>query len=154
MHVRRGRVTMDHAKVVDIPKTENSVRDETIPSQLVPQLAAFFDEYGLARPDNWLFPAVKDKSRPIHPNSLRGWYETARATAGWWSAGPTWRPPDCSSTPWTTCSANGCATIRCGSPASSTSRQTWYGRIVVGCKTLCLAAFTMNRRIEIIKEKR
>ncbi|MCO6558468.1 MAG: site-specific integrase [Bifidobacterium sp.] len=82
MHIRRGRVTMDRSKVTDTPKTENSIRDETIPPQLIPQLESFLDEYGIVEPDSWLFPSIKDPSRPVHPNSLRGWYDSARKSAG------------------------------------------------------------------------
>lgn len=82
MHIRRGRVTMDHSKTTDTPKTENSIRDEAIPPQLVPQLSAFFEKYEITDPDAWLFPGIRDDKQPIHPNSLRHWYDSARKNAG------------------------------------------------------------------------
>ena len=82
MHIRRGRVTMDKAKLTDTPKTENSVRDERIPSQLIPLLRTFLDADVDDGKGAWLFPAKKDQSRPVHPNTLRGDYEIAREKAG------------------------------------------------------------------------
>jgi integrase len=82
MHIRRGRVTMDKAKLTDTPKTENSVRDERIPSQLILLLRTFLDADVDDGKGAWLFPAKKDRSRPVHPNTLRGDYEIAREKAG------------------------------------------------------------------------
>lgn len=82
MHIRRGRVTADKTKLVDTPKTENSVRDERIPTQLVPLLRGFLDNDVEKTQDAWLFPAKTDSSRPVHPNTLRGDYEIAREKAG------------------------------------------------------------------------
>lgn len=82
MHIRRGRVTMDKTKLIDTPKTEHSIRDERIPSQLVPLLRTFLDNDVEGMQDAWLFPAKTDSSRPVHPNTLRGDYEIARVKAG------------------------------------------------------------------------
>lgn len=82
MHIRRGRVTADSAKLVDTPKTESSIRDERIPSQLVPLIRSFLDNDVDQGDDAWLFPAKTDASRPVHPNTLRGDYENARMKAG------------------------------------------------------------------------
>jgi integrase len=82
MHVRRARVTMDESKLIDTPKTESSIRDERIPSQLIPLLRSFLDSYVEAEEKAWLFPAKRDETRPIHPNTLRGDYEIAREKAG------------------------------------------------------------------------
>lgn len=81
MHIRRSRVTMDSQRLTDIPKTSGSVRDERIPSQLIPLLRTFMEEYVDAAGDSWLFPSKQDKNKPIHPNSLRGDYEIARIQA-------------------------------------------------------------------------
>ncbi|MEK0245843.1 site-specific integrase [Bifidobacterium mongoliense] len=82
MHIRRGRVTADSTKLVDTPKTESSIRDERIPSQLVPLIRSFLDNDVDQDDVAWLFPAKTDASRPIHPNTLRGDYEKARIKAG------------------------------------------------------------------------
>ena len=82
MHVRRGRVTMAGDRYVDTPKTPGSVRDERIPSQLVPLLRMFLDAHVGKGPTSWLFPAVRDPTRPIHPNTMRSWYDAARKRAG------------------------------------------------------------------------
>jgi integrase len=82
MHIRRGRVTADSTKLVDTPKTESSIRDERIPSQLVPLIRSFLDNDVDEASDAWLFPAKTDASRPVHPNTLRGDYENARTGAG------------------------------------------------------------------------
>ena len=82
LHIRRGRVTMDNERLTDTPKTDNSIRDERIPPQLLPLLQQFLD--GQVRPekDAWLFPEREDPTKPVHPNSLRSWYSQARDQAG------------------------------------------------------------------------
>ncbi|AKV55071.1 site-specific recombinase, phage integrase family [Bifidobacterium actinocoloniiforme DSM 22766] len=82
LHIRRGRVTMDRSKTTDTPKTDRSIRDERIPPQLVPLLQDFLAEYVGSAGTAWLFPKVKDSSAPVHPNSLRAWYDDARKEAG------------------------------------------------------------------------
>lgn len=82
LHIRRGRVTMDQSKMTDTPKTDRSIRDERIPPQLVPLLQDFLTEYVGSEDSAWLFPKMKDPSAPVHPNSLRAWYDIARQEAG------------------------------------------------------------------------
>ena len=82
LHIRRGRATMDNERLTDTPKTDNSIRDEQIPPQLLPLLQQFLDEQVRSEKDAWLFPEREDPTKPIHPNSLRSWYSQARDQAG------------------------------------------------------------------------
>ncbi|MCX8648618.1 site-specific integrase [Bifidobacterium sp. B4107] len=82
LHIRRGRATMDNERLTDTPKTDNSIRDERIPPQLLPLLQQFLDEQVRSEKDAWLFPEREDPTKPIHPNSLRSWYSQARDQAG------------------------------------------------------------------------
>lgn len=80
LHIRLSRKTMSASKTGK-PKTVNSVRDEDIPTQLAPTLAALLDRIP-QDPDAWLFPAITTPDNPIHPNTLRHMYAKARETAG------------------------------------------------------------------------
>jgi integrase len=82
MYIRRGRVTMDPNSKISTPKTRSSVRKEFIPPQLLPMLKKFLDENVRQEPEAWLLPARKDDSQPLHPNTLRHWYDEARKAAG------------------------------------------------------------------------
>ena len=62
---------MDNERLTDTPKTDNSIRDERIPPQLLPLLQQFLDEQVRSEKDAWLFPEREDPTKPIHPNSLR-----------------------------------------------------------------------------------
>lgn len=82
LHVARTRVTMDHASTVGEPKTSSSDRWEPIPGTLMPLVEEHLRERVDAADDAWLFPAVQDRGRPLHPSTLRSWYSRARAEAG------------------------------------------------------------------------
>lgn len=82
LSVSRERTTMDRHGVVGDPKTDGSVRTVRIPDQICPLINQFFNQYGISEKTDWLFPAVKNPSLPIHPNSLRSFYAIARHKAG------------------------------------------------------------------------
>lgn len=92
--LRRGSVNLDAGtiridrsrktagdEIVGRPKTESSVADQIIPPQLTPMLRRLMERIP-DDPDAWLFPSVKDTTKPLHPNTLRGWYDDARRKAG------------------------------------------------------------------------
>lgn len=80
LHIRRSRKTIG-PQTVGSTKTEHSVRDENIPPQYAPYLDRLLQQAG-PEPDAWLFPSTRDVIKPIHPNSLRSWYDEARKAAG------------------------------------------------------------------------
>lgn len=80
LHIRRSRKTIG-SQTVGNTKTENSVRDENIPPQYAPYLERLLQNVG-PEPDAWLFPSTRDATAPIHPNTLRSWYDDARKAAG------------------------------------------------------------------------
>ncbi|OZG57882.1 site-specific recombinase, phage integrase family [Bifidobacterium tissieri] len=80
LHVHRTRTTMDPESTTGSPKTSGSERWEPIPETILPHL----QEHLASLPegdDAWLFPAIRDPSQPVHPNTLRGWYDAARKAA-------------------------------------------------------------------------
>ncbi|KAA8832623.1 tyrosine-type recombinase/integrase [Bifidobacterium tissieri] len=82
LHVARTRVTMDGASTIGDPKTASSDRWEPIPDTLMPLVEAHLRERVAAAADAWLFPAVRDVSRPLNPTTLRSWFSKARGKAG------------------------------------------------------------------------
>ncbi|NEG96026.1 hypothetical protein CS006_08015 [Bifidobacterium primatium] len=81
LHIGRTRVTMDSQRLTDRPKTDGSDREEPIPAQLMPLIDRHLETYVGEDPESWLFPSVRDHDKPLHPNSLRSWYSTARKKA-------------------------------------------------------------------------
>ncbi|MBW3077734.1 tyrosine-type recombinase/integrase [Bifidobacterium simiiventris] len=79
--IRESRKTMSGNVLTGKPKTDNSNRDETIPPQLIPTIRTLLEQTG-PDPDSFLFPSVNDPAKPLHPNTLRAWYDTARRKAG------------------------------------------------------------------------
>lgn len=80
LHVRQSRMYMGES-MVGGTKTESSVRDERIPDALIPiieQHLAGLPDYD----DAWIFPSVHDLNAPVHPNSMRTWFDKARKQAG------------------------------------------------------------------------
>ncbi|MFT8638703.1 tyrosine-type recombinase/integrase [Bifidobacterium sp.] len=80
LHIRRNRSTEDPDSKIGTPKTNRSVRDERIPSQLIPLVEQFLNRHVQRGPTSWLFPATRNPKDPIHPNALRGMYANARST--------------------------------------------------------------------------
>ncbi|KFI97867.1 tyrosine-type recombinase/integrase [Bifidobacterium stellenboschense] len=81
LHIRASRKTMDKTALTGKPKTANSVRDEAIPPQFAPLLNDLLDQIP-DDPDAFVFPAIRHPDQPLHPNTLRKWFKTARETAG------------------------------------------------------------------------
>lgn len=80
LRVRRGRLTMGD-DVVGKPKTESSINDQIIPPQLMPILRKLLEQVP-EDPQAWIFPSIGDPMKPLHPNTLRGWFSHAREKAG------------------------------------------------------------------------
>lgn len=80
LHVRRSRKTIG-PDPVGRTKSDAGERDENIPPQYAPSLRLLLDQCD-PEPTAWLFPSVHDPSRPLHPNTLRAWYDAARRKAG------------------------------------------------------------------------
>lgn len=64
-----------------LPKTEGSIRDETMPPQLTALLTRFVDRYSIGT-DDWLFPQATDPYRPVTLSGLRRMFDKARVEAG------------------------------------------------------------------------
>lgn len=64
-----------------VPKTEGSIRDETLPPQLTELLTRFVEKFSI-REDDWLFPESTDPYRPIALSVLRSMFNKARVDAG------------------------------------------------------------------------
>lgn len=79
LHVRGSRKTIGK-QLVGKTKTPKSVRDEDIPPQLKPSLQQLLSQVAPS-PDAWVFTSVTDKTRPLHPNTLRSMYDLARRKA-------------------------------------------------------------------------
>jgi integrase len=80
LHIRSSRKTIG-PELIGSTKTEHSERDENIPPQLKPMMETLLDLTG-PEPGAFIFPGVNDHSAPLHPNTLRGWYDKARIQAG------------------------------------------------------------------------
>lgn len=81
LFIRESRKTMSGSILTGKPKTDNSNRNETIPPQLIPTIRTLLDQTD-PDPNAFLFPAVRNPDKPIHPNTLRAWYDQARRKAG------------------------------------------------------------------------
>lgn len=80
LHIRQARLTSaEH--MIGPTKTDGSNRDEIIPKTLKPIIEQHL-EHIPDSPDAWIFPSIQNPDAPIHPNSLRSWYATARQAAG------------------------------------------------------------------------
>ena len=79
LHIRTSRKTIG-PQLIGTTKTERSERDESIPPQLRPVLESLLSMVGIGD-DSFVFPSVDDPSVPLHPNTLRGWYDRARIVA-------------------------------------------------------------------------
>ncbi|MCI1217151.1 MULTISPECIES: tyrosine-type recombinase/integrase [Bifidobacterium] len=80
LHIRTSRKTIG-PELIGSTKTEHSERDESIPPQLKPMMETLVDLTG-PEAGAFIFPGVTDSSAPLHPNTLRGWYDKARIQAG------------------------------------------------------------------------
>lgn len=68
--------------VVVPPKSETGRRTISIPASLVPVIQAHLDEWAAVEAGGLVFHREGDLSMPVHPNTLRGAWNRARASAG------------------------------------------------------------------------
>ena len=68
--------------VVVPPKSETGRRTISIPASLVPVIQAHLDERAAPSAGGLVFHREGDLSMPVHPNTLRGAWNRARASAG------------------------------------------------------------------------
>lgn len=81
--IRRTRLD-DVREPTGLPKTAASIRTETIPEAIIPEIKAHLDRYVASDGDAWIFPAPRsrDNTEPMPTSTLRFNFRRARKTIG------------------------------------------------------------------------